>query len=266
MLYKAQYNQIVFNGKTMNYLEFGKGAPLVILPGLQDGIAPVHGKLEAIAFALKYKQLARKFRVYVFSRQNSLTEGYTTREMAKDQAEVMKLLGLLKANVIGVSQGGMIAQYIAIDYPYLVDKLILVVTLSKQNQLFQTTIMDWIEMAKREKYKDLIINTTKKSRSEKNVKKVPRIFFNYVGNFNKLRFLIQADSCLKHNSYSEIDKIRCQTLVIGGKEDKVVGSNAAFELAERISSCELFLYEEFGHALYEEAKDFSSKILEFLLK
>lgn len=37
----------------------------------------------------------------------------------------------MKAEVMGVSQGGMIAQYLAIDYPELVEKLVLV-TSSKQ--------------------------------------------------------------------------------------------------------------------------------------
>ena len=51
--------------------------------------------------------------------------------MAKDQVEVMKKLGISKASIIGVSQGGMIAQCIAIDYPELLDKLVLAVTVSR---------------------------------------------------------------------------------------------------------------------------------------
>lgn len=270
MFYNAQYNQIILKDKTMNYLKFGKGKEtLVILPGLQDGIAPVHGKLQAIAFAMNYKQLAKHFNVYVFSRQNTLTEGYTTRDMAKDQAEAMNALGISKANVIGVSQGGMISQYLAIDYPDLVKKLVLVVTLSKQNNLFQTVIHDWIEMAKQENYQNLIIDTTEKSYSEKKLKKMKFIypFIKHIGkpeNFN--RFLIQAFSCKTHNSYPELSKIVCPTFVIGGNTDNVVGANTALELSEKITDCELLIYDNLGHALYEEAKDFNHNVLTFLLK
>ncbi len=54
------------------------------------------------------------------------------REMAKDHAEAMTALGISKADVLGISQGGMIAQYLAIDYPDLVNKLILAVTSANQ--------------------------------------------------------------------------------------------------------------------------------------
>ena len=48
--------------------------------------------------------------------------------MADDQAAAMQILGIDKASVLGVSQGGMIAQYLAIDHPGMVEKLILAVT------------------------------------------------------------------------------------------------------------------------------------------
>ena len=80
-----------------------------------------------------YREFVKDYKVYVFSRKNQLEEGYSTKDMAKDQAEVMKKLGISKASIIGVSQGGMIAQYIAIDYPELLDKLVLAVTVSRQN-------------------------------------------------------------------------------------------------------------------------------------
>jgi hypothetical protein len=36
------------------------------------------------------------------------------------------------------------------------------------------------------------------------------------------------------------------------------------ELAEKIPNCQLKMYPEYGHALYDEAKDFISVVLEFL--
>ena len=51
--------------------------------------------------------------------------------------------------------------------------------------------------------------------------------------------------------------------VIGGKHDKIVGEEASKEIAEKIG-CNVFIYENFGHAAYEEAKDFNKKIYNFL--
>jgi pimeloyl-ACP methyl ester carboxylesterase len=270
MLWNTQSRQVVVNGETMNYIEFGKGEKaLVILPGLGDGISPVHGKLQAIAFALGYKQFSKTFRVYLFSRKNCLNEGYSTRDMAKDQAEAMKTLGISKASVMGVSQGGMIAQYLAIDYPNLVNKLVLAVTLSKQNELIQEVVTGWIEMAKQKDYQSLIIDTAEKSYSEKYLKRY-RLIYPLLGCLGKPkdfnRFLIQAESCIVHNSYPELDKIVCPTLVLGGENDRIVSSNSSLELTEKIKGSELFLYKGLGHATYEEATDFNSRVLNFLMR
>ena len=71
---------------------------------------------------------------------------------------------------------------------------------------------------------------------------------------------------MSHNSYMELDKILCPTLVIGGDCDRIVGGDASRELADRIKGCELFIYNSLGHAAYEEAKDFNKRVLDYLSK
>ena len=67
--------------------------------------------------------------------------------MASDIAATMDILGITNADVFGVSQGGMIAQYLAIDRPDLVRKLVLAVTLSQNNDTVTQVVSSWIEMA-----------------------------------------------------------------------------------------------------------------------
>ena len=59
-----------------------------------------------------------------FSRINELRQGYTTRNMAADVAEAMETLNLDTAYVMGISQGGMIAQWLVADFPEKVQKII----------------------------------------------------------------------------------------------------------------------------------------------
>ena len=59
--------------------------------------------------ALTYREFAKVYKVYVFSRINELPENYITRNMAADVAEAMETLNLDAAYVMGISQGGMIA-------------------------------------------------------------------------------------------------------------------------------------------------------------
>lgn len=266
MLFNAKNGTVTIGHTHMDYISFGRGKEdLVIIPGLGDGLSTVKGT--ALPFAMAYRAYAKKYRVYVFSRKNTLEEGHSTRDMAKDQMEAMKILGISKANIMGVSQGGMIAQYIAIDYPHLIKKLVLVVTLSKQNEIIQKTVSRWIEMAKGGNYKDILIDTAEQSYSEKHLKRY-RLLYPILGIFGKpkdlKRFVIQANSCMYHNTYNELDKIKCETLVVGGNCDKIVGSNSSLEISKRIKNSELVIYEGLGHAAYEEAKDFNILVLNFL--
>ena len=113
-------NSSVTIGNTdMYYVSFGIGEKkLVVLPGLSDGLATVKGK--ALILSLPYRKFFRDYTVYIFSRRNDMPEGYTIRNMSEDQVLAMKELDLDQAYLLGVSQGGMIAQYMAIDYPEMV--------------------------------------------------------------------------------------------------------------------------------------------------
>lgn len=128
----------------MDYISFGNGnKSLVIIPGLGDALKTVKGT--AVTFALMYKLFAKDYKVYVFSRKNKLKQDCSTRDMATDLASVMKQLNITKAFVLGVSQGGMIAQYLAIDYPELVEKLVLAVTLCQPNETSKSVISNWLQ-------------------------------------------------------------------------------------------------------------------------
>ena len=126
----------------MDYIRFGSGERvLVMLPGVGDGLKTVKGM--ALPFALLYRKLARDFTGYVFSRRRELPRHMTTREMAKDQDEAMAALGLSGAAVVGVSQGGMIAQWLAIDHGDKVRKLVLTVTLRRTWPGLGTIAASW---------------------------------------------------------------------------------------------------------------------------
>ena len=79
------------------------------------------------------------------------------------------------------------------------------------------------------------------------------------------RFLILAKSCLTCNAYEELEKIQSPVFVIGGKQDKVVTGEASEEIARKLG-CEIYMYENLGHAAYEEATEFNQKVFDFLIE
>ena len=248
---------------TVDYIRFGSGPkPLILIPGVGDGLKTVKGM--AWPFALLYRHLAKDFTVYVFSRRRTLIPGMSTRDMADDLNGAMEVLGLFGARVVGVSQGGMIAQWLALDHPDKVGKLVLTVTLSRPNATIRNVIAGWLEMADRDDYRGIMLDTAERSYSKKRLK---RAEYRLLGNIGKPksfeRFRIQALSCMTHDAYDLLPHIVCPTLVIGGTEDKIVTGQASVEMAERICGCQLFMYEGLGHGLYEEAPDFLKRISAF---
>nr|MBO1339307.1 alpha/beta hydrolase [Enterococcus sp. 665A] len=252
----------------MTYVAFGKGEqPLIILPGLSDGLKTVHGQSFNLAFY--FRKLTPHFRVYVFSRINNLKASYSMKEMARDQALALQCLGLNNVYLMGVSQGGMIAQQLAIDYPEVIAKLILVVSASKTTPTMEKTICYWIKLAEEKKYSVLMKDTMEKTYSLKTLRRY-RPFFPIITRVGKTenfdRFLIQAQACLSHDVSAQLNKIVCPTLVIGGDSDKVIGEAASEDIAENIPSSKLIIYPGLGHGAYEEEKSFFPDVIEFMKK
>ena len=250
----------------MNYIRFGTGERiLVMLPGLGDGLRSVRGT--ALPMALMYRAFAKAFTVYAFSRENGLPQGYTTREMAADQAQAMELLGIQKADVLGISMGGMIAQYLAIDYPEKVGKLILTVTSARPNPILRSSIGEWVSCARRGDHTAFMDSNMRRIYSENYYRK-NKWLVPIMGKLTKPksydRFFIQADACLKHSAYESLHRIQSPTLVIGGGKDSALGGDASREIAAQIPGAELRMFEQLGHGLYEEAENFNQTVLQYL--
>ena len=257
---------LYFNNKSMDYVTFGKGKKsLVIIPGLGDGLQTVKGK--ALLFSLSYRLLAKRYKIYVFSRINELRQGYTTRDMAADVAEAMETLNLDAAYVMGISQGGMIAQWLAVDFPERVQRLILAVTTAKPSQLARERIEHWQKLSQSGTFRDLMLDIAKHSYTQKSYQKW-RILSNIMGRLGRIkdekRIAIQSQSCLTHDSLEVLKEIQCPTLVLGALEDDVIGVDGSKELAKGISGCQLLIFKHSGHALYEENKAFQEAVCGFL--
>ena len=147
MLWNTKNGTVKLNGGTMDYVRFGNGQRvLIMLPGLGDSLRSVRGT--ALPMAAMYREFGKSFTVYMFSRKSPLPRGYTTRDMARDQAAAMEALGIERAHVFGVSMGGMIAQWLAIDFPEKVDRLVLAVTAAEPNAILTESVGEWTDLAR----------------------------------------------------------------------------------------------------------------------
>ena len=165
MLWYAANGNVSLKNAKMSYASFGHGEKkLVILPGLSDGLATVRGK--ALLLAPPYRRWLDRFTVYMFSRRDDIPNGFSIRDMARDQAEAIASLGLAKVSVMGVSQGGMIAQYLAADNPKMVEKLVIAVSAPRADDMIRANLDRWMDLAKRGDHRNLMIDTAENSYSD----------------------------------------------------------------------------------------------------
>lgn len=263
---KIIFEKLPLDGAQMEYIRFGSGSRnLILLPGLGESLRSMKGT--AHPMALMYRIFSQDYTVYLFSRRYPLAPGCTTRDLARDQALAMEALGIARADVFGVSMGGMIAQYLAIDHPEKVGKLVLTVTCPGPNPILREAVGEWMDCARRGDHTAFLESNLRRIYSEdyyrKNKWMVPAL-----GRMTKPssydRFFLQAEACLTHDATAGLSGIQSPTLIVGGEKDICLGADASRELAAAIPNAELKMFPQWGHGLYEEEKTFNALVLDFL--
>ncbi len=244
-------------------MRFGRedADPIVILPGLS--VQHVTDSAEAVAAA--YDKLAADYDIYLFDRRTDVPEEYTIRQMAEDTAQAMQMLGLHQAGLFGVSQGGMIAQTLAARYPQLVSAMVLGSTACRATAQTQDTVRFWIELAKEQKCQELMDAFAKAVYSPAFYEQIQSILPAMAQSIKPeelSRFIILASGLQGFDLSDQMGRIGCPVLVIGAGADQIMGADSAPELAEKLD-CDLYIYEGYGHGVYDEAPDYVDRLKQF---
>ena len=267
-LMNARNLSVPLDDREMDCAVFGSGErKLILIPGLSDGLMTVKGRARLLAGP--YRRFWEDFTICVCSRPSVLPAGCSIRDMAKDLAKAMDSLGIESACVMGVSQGGMIAQFLAAEHPEKVEKLVLAVTGPWANEIVQHFVRHVMDLAEKGDHRQLMIDSAEQSYSEKRLKKL-RLSYPVLGRIGKpesyRRYLLNAEAILAFDARPVLGKIACPTLILGGEEDKVVGVEGSRELHAAIPGSELYLYPGLGHGAFEEAPDFNERVYDFFLR
>lgn len=263
---QARTEVLSVDGAEMDYVRFGEGAKtLVLLPGLG-----LHGVREnGRAQAHMYRALADGYTVYILDCPRKVRRTCTLRALAADAGRAMDALGIGQADVLGVSMGGMLAQYLALDRPELVGKLVLAVTLSRPNDTIRAVSRRWAALAEQGDQEGLARDVMASTYSDGYLQRFGRMLplvSRKLSPPELEQLAVLTRACLTCDTYDRLDALRCTTLVVGGRQDKIVTAAASEEIADRLG-CELIMYDELGHSVCEEAsRDFCARVLDFLQK
>ncbi len=250
------------NGE-LEFIKFGRGkAAFVILPGLSyDGFFTQAEEIERA-----YGVFAEKYTVYLIDRNLKPKTGYSVKDIADDTAEAFKQLGIVKADVLGVSLGGMVLQKLAISYPKLVKKIVLGSTLSRPNETFLNGLTRWESLAKNNDICALTSEFNATIYSPDTLKKYAAEFsaMKLVASEEKTaRFIAYVNAAKHFDEFISLKKIKAETFVIGALNDKITTASAAQETAKALN-CGYYEYKDFGHAVFDEAPDYKERVYNFL--
>lgn len=123
------------NGQHLFYRVHGAGKPLVLL----------HGGINPDCFGTNLAELAKGRQVIAVHLQGhgrtpDTDRPLRTETMGEDIAELIRHLGLGKADVLGYSLGSSVAQQIAIHHPEVVDRLVLLAARMRQDGAYPEVV------------------------------------------------------------------------------------------------------------------------------
>ena len=256
-----------YSSNGLPYACIGNGARnLVVFGGLEFRHKPPSGIMLRMSTGY-LRGLADSYKIYIVNRRPGLPPGYSLRDMSDDYAVMIKneLGGL--ADIIGVSTGGSIAQHFAIDHPDLVRRLVLVMTgfrLTEESKELQRRVADLARKGNRRAAYALLGTAIIRRGIGKHVFKW---FMWLLGPLSiptdPSDGIVEIEAEDRHDLGDHLDKIKADTLVIGGEEDFFYPVR---ETAGKIPNAKVVLYPNLGHnAMFVRSRQFGEEIRAFLL-
>jgi pimeloyl-ACP methyl ester carboxylesterase len=250
----------------MDYFKFGNGKKnMIIIPGVS--IKSVMESEEIIKNA--YKLFSNDFTIYVFDRKKKMEKSYNIFNMADDLIKAIDGLGLKDLYALGASQGGMIALIIAFKRGDLIKKLNVNSTTAFVAHDKYLLFDELINLSINNKLLDMVKLFCKKAYSNELYESVKDSLLPFVNSINENdinNFIIESEALKDFNILNDLDKIKCDTFIIASKLDQIFDYNDSITLNNKIKNSKLFLYDKYGHDVYDEALDIKNRIYDFYME
>ncbi|MGI9599209.1 MAG: alpha/beta fold hydrolase [Acidimicrobiales bacterium] len=266
--------KVLVNGMTIEYETYGDGEPLLLVMGLG-------GQLTSWPAGF-VELLAQRFRVIAFDNRDSglssetdgpmMTpsayfrslvsrrapdSGYLLADMATDAAGLLAALDIDKANLVGASMGGMIAQTMAVDHPGRVRSLTSIMSNTGDSRNGRTATAMMVKLARRPRLTEenavdeLVMMTTMfagPTWDEEEIRRLAKASiersFKPDGTARQLAAINASP-----DRTPALAAITAPTLVIHGLLDQLVLPSGGTATAKAVPGSRLTMFPEMGHDL-----------------
>jgi 3-oxoadipate enol-lactonase len=245
------------DGVKLHVLTQGQGEPVLWLQGLN---APASAWAVQLAhFAASFQSIAPDSRGV--GKSDAPPPPYTVKQLAADALQVLDVLSVQRAHVVGLSLGGAVAQELALAAPERVRSLALLSTFALQPPRSRALLQSWRNLYalaftdrrawELQAYAWLF--TDRFWRGESNVRAAlkfaesqpPQSIDGFQG---------QCDAALSHDTRDRLPRLKVPTLVLHGALDQLSPVSNAHELSQLIPDAELQILPDVGHAVNIEAQ------------
>ena len=228
------------------FAEHGSGPPLLLVHGLMATGEMFDPVIER--FASRHRVIVPDLRGH--GRSRGLPPPYTVEQLASDLARLLDHLGVASAAVLGYSQGGAVAQQLALDHSQRCSRLVLGCTYAFNMASLRERIeghlappLIWILGMRR--LARLVISQGAKELGKERADWLAGL----IAGQDRDLMLVAWREAMAFDSRSRLAEIRCPTLVIAASRDRAVPMHHAKMLHDGIARSRLLVVEGAGHAL-----------------
>jgi pimeloyl-ACP methyl ester carboxylesterase len=263
---------VVANGIRTNYLEAGSGSGTVVLiHGSGPGVtAYSNWRLVLPALGEDFHVLAPDMVGFGYSDRPDDVE-YDVQTWADQTVGFMDAMGITKAHLVGNSFGGAIALRIATQHPERVDQLVLMGSMGVDFPITEgldtvwgyegtidsmRNVLDFFAYSR-----DLVNEELAQVRYKASVEPGFQEAFSAMFPAPRQRWVDAMST-----PDAEISKLTHRTLVMHGREDKVIPVSNSYKLEELIDNADLAVFSHCGHwSMIERTADFNRLVRDFFL-
>ncbi len=271
--FKAQVKTANLQGAKIAYFTRGKGYPLILLPGF--GMTMQHWD----PLLLRRLSVHNEVVAYDYRGVGASTGqvNNSTQEMATDVIHLMDTLKIKKANIMGWSLGSFVAEEIAEHYPTRVNRLVLISTALGGDQQIEGSkevsiaIQENLGGSWEDTYVSyFFVNLQARNNYLQRLKSAQNRGELLSGPGESTQAKIAQEQALSNTKIENsrtlyLPSIKSPTLLIAGKEDKVLPAENSIKTAKLIPNSKLIVLQQAGHAvLFEKANDVARLINTFL--
>ena len=273
-------SKVIINEYSINYLDVGKGEPIVLVHGGVGDYRTWEAQIEAFSKNYRVIALSRRY-AYPNKQEVNETNDYSVTQHSQDLSQFLKTIDVGPVHLIGHSYGAFTCLMTTLEYPALVKSL----------TLGEPPVMSFLQYVPEGQKlgNDLVMNTfipAVQAFNDNYIENAVEIFIGgvlndplYFSKANKeqkelmmdnafgLRGVLSSENPFPPLACDDLKELTAPTLLIKGDRSPKFLTVITDELAKCINGSELRVLSNASHGLeYENPEEYNKIVLEFIRK